>query len=92
MIRTVKKWLGINILEAENLRLAKALKVQIEAVRTAPDWAGTVEDHEVRIAWCESQLTAKTSTARIVAKPQKRTFRQFAEAASKASETEETSE
>lgn len=51
--------------------------------------AADVEDHEARIAFCEGQLTAKTSSPKIVAKAHKVNFRQFAEAASKASEDAE---
>lgn len=86
---------SITKLKSENLRLAEAIKVHERRLKTADahfdEFNKTDEDQEARIAFCESQLTAKTSTAKIVPKPQKRTFRQFAEAASKASETEETS-
>jgi len=46
----------------------------------------SLDDHEARIAYLENRLTAKQSEAKIVPKTQKTTFRQFAEAASKASE------
>lgn len=48
------------------------------------------EDHEVRIAFLEKGLTSKSATAKIVPKAHKATFRQFAQAASQASEPQET--
>jgi hypothetical protein len=101
MVGALKKWLGIDVLERENLRLAKAEKVAIAradealsqcgiAIQTSADARALYLDHEVRIAFCESQLTSKQSTAKIVPKAHKTTFRQFAEAASRASEPEES--
>jgi predicted Ser/Thr protein kinase len=116
MVRKIKyllrNWLGFDLIAAENLRLARAVKAlekrldetieraksEDEQIREAlngsvsmlrkefPDLA----DHEVRIEFLESQLTAKTSTAKIVPKAHKATFRQFAQAASQASEPQET--
>lgn len=85
MVGALKKWLGIDVLGRENFRLAKAMLALEKRLCELED------DFEVRIAFCESQLTAKTSSPKIVAKAHKRTFRQFAEAASQATE-EETAE
>jgi hypothetical protein len=118
--RWLKKWLGVDLLAAENLRLAKACKaletrfdsltntvngdhdvrltvaetnlnnLQETAARVDADQQMRIDDYEARITFLESQLTAKTSTAKIVPKAHKTTFRQFAEAASRASEPEES--
>lgn len=46
------------------------------------------QDHEVRIAFLEKQLTSKTATAKIV--PKATNWKQFRSAAEKASEQQET--
>ena len=79
MVVAIKRWLGIEALERENVILAKKLKA-LDAMSQYH------EDHEARIAYLENRLTAKQSEAKIVPKAHKTTFRQFAEAASKASE------
>lgn len=104
MVGTVKRWLGIDVLqdrvttvEAENLRLARAilaLEKRVALNENAIDAArkeslgnaAEIEDYEARIAFCESHLTQKPSEAKIVPKAHKTTYRQFAEAASKATE------
>lgn len=76
--------------KAENLRLARAILALEKLIQD--DWKieranpEQVEDHEARIAFCESRLTPKPSEAKIVPRPHKTTFRKFAEAASKATE------
>ena len=74
----------IATLKRENLSCAKAVVTQTRRLDE------TAEDYESRIAFLENSLTAKASEAKIIPKAHKTTFRQFAEAASKASE--ETSE
>jgi hypothetical protein len=90
--RWLKAWLGVDKLKAENLRLAKAIlaleKRIVEREVESGNQALVQDDHEVRIAFLENSLTAKASTAKIVPKAHKGTFRQFAEAASKATEEE----
>lgn len=86
MVGKVKKWLGIDVLEKENLRLAKALHIHSGRIDDLEKLYAESNDHEARIAFCESRLTPKQSEAKIVPKAHKRTFRQFAEAASKATE------
>lgn len=87
MVGAVKRWLGIDVLERENLRLAKACKSLDSAKeKDSHDYRVIFADFEARIAFFESRLTPKPSEAKIVPRPHKTTFRQFAEAASKATE------
>jgi hypothetical protein len=70
-------------LKRENYNLAAAVVKQGKRI-------DLTEDHEVRITFMEKGLTSKTATAKIVPKAHKATFRQFAQAASQASESQET--
>lgn len=89
MVSTIVRWikdrLGISALERENVQLAK----RIIAIQSAGDARALYLDHEARIAFCENSLTAKQTAAKIVPKAHKSTTRQFLEAASKATETEQ---
>lgn len=92
IVRWIKDRLGISALERENVQLVRALLSQTNRL---DDLVGQVfnlmkesQDYAARIAFLENSLTAKATTAKIVPKPHKTTFRQFAEAASKASEEE----
>lgn len=99
----LKKWLGVIALEVENHRLItegleyeKNMRVMDQAISTTlarhrleiNEVAAASSDHEARIAFCEGQLTAKTSSPKIVPKAHKVNFRQFAAAASEATEPE----
>lgn len=103
MVGTIKRWLGIDVLEAENLRLARAIHSQATRLKecetaSSSSFANTVhlgviegkrdEDHEVRIAFLENSLTAKTSEAKIVPKATKPNWKTFRTAAEKATEQE----
>ena len=107
--RWLKKWLGLDVIESENLRLARAIlalesrledtirRAQSEDDQIREALNGSVkmlrgefpnlDDHEARIAFCESQLTAKPSSPKIV--PKAANWKQFRTAAEKASETEQ---
>jgi hypothetical protein len=90
--------MGISALERENVQLAKALIALGHKIDGIPycdpnriDLAlKETEDHEARIAFLENRLTAKGSEAKIVPKAKPVTFRQFAAAASVATETEDS--
>lgn len=88
--RWIRFWLYIDVLENENLRLARAIQAQAARLKTLEGRPEKNEDHEARIVFLENNLTAKQSAAKIVPKAHKTTFRQFAEAASKATEQETT--
>lgn len=130
----LKKWLGIDVLEVENLTLVLAVAAHAKRMeqerRDSVEWCDSTNkdiltckavllshtdrlddlvgrvalveepvnqcladcaklpDFEARIAFLENSLTAKATTAKIVPKPHKATFRQFAAAASAQQETE----
>lgn len=97
MKRWLKRWLGISQLEAENLRLFRAilaLEKKIESNENAVDAANKlmlsahaeIEDQEARLAFLEKPLTPTATSPKIVPKAHKLTFRQFAEVASRATE------
>lgn len=91
---------NISMLKRENISLAKAEKVALNradeaitradiAIKMANDClAKRDEDHEVRIAFLENSLTAKTSEAKIVPKATKPNWKTFRTAAEKATEQE----
>lgn len=111
--RWLKKWLGLDVVEAENLRLARAILAMekrfgedvVECERRSKvaylllegrvtTCSGNVSslgevsnDHEARIAFCESRLTPKPSEAKIV--PKAANWKQFRSAAEKATEAEQ---
>ena len=76
MVGTIKRWLGIDVLERENLTMARALNTfQIDAKKThdiALDCEAVYKDHETRLRSIESEPKAEP-------KPRARTvpFRQF---------------
>lgn len=98
MVSTIKRWLGIDVLEEENLRLVKSALAtkerfelhmgHIEDTRARVGRENvTTQDHEARIAFLENSLTAKPTTAKIV--PKTANWKQFRTAAEKASESEQ---
>lgn len=89
--RWLKDWLGISIIERENLQLAKTLVAQTKRIDEQNERIESLQEWEVRISFLEKCLTAKATTAKIVPKPHKVTTRQFLEAASKATEDKEES-
>lgn len=94
LVRTVKS-LASNLEESEKIEVEEFGRVWAKCYSTDTQVANMVsanEDHEARIAYLEKSLTAKPSEAKIVPKAHKRTFRQFAEAASRATEAQETAE
>lgn len=92
--RWLKKWLEVDVLEQENLILAKALKRHEENDKIFEEGLNqcladckNMPDIEVRIAFLENSLTAKPTTAKIV--PKTANWKQFRTAAEKASESEQ---
>lgn len=90
----------IKVLETENLRLARAILaleqrlcridgIHVELAQADVGVVNELRDHEARIAFCEGQLTAKTSSPKIV--PKAHNWKQFRSAAEKASENEQES-
>lgn len=71
--------------EKNSMALGQCTTAITKRLRTVEE---SIEDHEARIAFLENSLTAKATTAKIVPKPHKATFRQFAAAASAQQETE----
>jgi len=90
MVSAIKQWLGIDVLEGENVRLARALKAQHERIKTLESRPVVNEDHEARIDYLEKRLTSQASEAKIVPKAAKANWKQFRTAVEVASEPKET--
>ena len=93
MVGTIKRWLGIDVLERENLTLAKALKAAHRRIGEIE--AATLKDREATTklsGWVESlekDLTPEPAKPKIVAKPKPVTWKHFRSAIEKASEPQE---
>jgi hypothetical protein len=80
MVGAIKRWLGIDTLENENLRLAKAILAQRERIdKLSEDLAITLQKN----------LTTESAKPKIVPRPQRVNWRQAREALEKASEPQE---
>ena len=86
MVGKIKRWLGIEALERENLILAKAVKAhtdRLDAVeRDVKDNLAALTDHE-------KHLTSEPARPKIEPKPKRTTWKQFRSAAEKANDLEE---
>jgi hypothetical protein len=70
MVGAVKRWLGIDVLERENLQLAKALKtLRTDTNEHCDDLKKLGEDVTVLMADREKRLTSEQPKPKIVAKP-----------------------
>lgn len=92
MVGTLKKWLGIDVLERENLTLAKALKSAHRRITELKDeietlWASE-RGADSRIGSLEKHLTSEPAKPKIVAKPQRTSWKQFRSVAEKATDPE----
>jgi hypothetical protein len=89
MVSAIKRWLGIDRLEHENLRLARSLisaharigKLEVSA-------KGLREAIEEKVDAIEKQLTPEAPKAKIVPKPQRVNWGSFRAAVENASEPE----
>jgi hypothetical protein len=95
MVGTLKKWLGIDVLERENLTLAKALKAAHRRIGEIESAALKDREATVKLSgWVESlekDLTPEASAPKIVPKPKPVTWKHFRSAIEKASEPQEES-
>lgn len=86
--RWLKKWLGLDVIEDENLRLARAIlamEKRLEEIEKLTEfYRAEWDDHEGRLVFLETKLTAKPSSPKIV--PKAANWKQFRTAAEKASE------
>lgn len=83
MVGTIKRWLGINKLEDENIRLAKAILAQRERI-------DKLSEDLVQLAITSQKgLTTEPAKPKIVPRPQRVNWRQAREALEKASEPQE---
>jgi hypothetical protein len=104
MVGTIKRWLGIEALERENLTLAKALKAahrriaevreeaKSEDSRIREETIPGIGNHEERIVSLEQRLTAEAEKPKIIAKPaapKRVNWRQAREALEKANDVVE---
>lgn len=101
MVSAIKRWLGIDVLERENLTLAKALKAahrriaevreeaKSEDSRIREETIPGIGNHEERIVSLEQRLTAEAEKPKIIAKPaapKRVNWRQAREALEKAND------
>ena len=85
MVNTIKKWLGIDVLERENLTLAKAAVAHSKRIDEALEAAHVAQ----RMALDnQNSLTPEPAKPKIVAVPQRVNWKQFRTAAERASEPE----
>ena len=85
MVSALKRWLGIESLERENLILEKAVKAQKERIERLEQ---DQKDNLASIADLEKRLTSEPAKPKIVPKPQRTSWKQFRSAAEKASDPE----
>ena len=74
MVGTIKRWLGIDALEHENLILAKALKAHTERLNIIEQDA---RDTLSQVVDLQNSLTAETAKPKIVAKPMRMIWKNF---------------
>lgn len=85
MVGALKRWLGIDVLERENLTLAKAVKaLQERVIQCEGDCKSALEI----VGDCQKLLTNKVPSRNIVPKPHKPSWRNFRVAMEKATEEE----
>ena len=86
MVGAVKRWLGIDALERENLTLAKSAKAQsIRISATESD----LEQALSEIDGLKKGLTAEPAKGKIVPKPRHTTWKTFRSAAERANDPQE---
>lgn len=92
MVSTIKRWLGIDALERENLILAKAFKAQGERIGIL-ELETAILRHDLQELSRDSgkELTPAPVKPKIVSKPMKKAvnWKSFRSAAEKASEPQE---
>jgi hypothetical protein len=89
MVGAIKKWLGIEELERENLTLAKSLLAYRKRLDTVEE---DVRQNVAAMAELENRLTAEAEKPKIIAKPaapKRVNWRQAREALEKASDSPE---
>lgn len=74
MVGAVKRWLGIDVLERENLKLARSMLSLREALKSKTD-ADETKELASRIASLEKGLTAKPEKPKIEPRPKRMTWR-----------------
>lgn len=74
MVGAVKRWLGIDVLERENLKMARSILALREALKSKTD-ADVSESLAARVTSLEKSLTPEPAKAKIVAKPKRMTWR-----------------
>lgn len=72
MVGTVKKWLGIDLIERENLTLAKALKAHTDRLDKLEQ---DQKDNLAAIAEIEKRLTSAAAKLKIEPKPPRLNWR-----------------
>jgi hypothetical protein len=85
MVGALKKWLGIDVLERENLTLARSLQAHSKRIDEALE-AGHIGQRMALDA--QKELTSEPAKPKIVAKPQRTSWKQFRSAAEKATDPE----
>ncbi len=85
MVGTIKRWLGIDVLERENVRLAQAVLAQRKRIDEIP----SLDDHEARIAYIEKDLTSEKEKPKIEPKPKARNWKTFRSQVEQATEPQE---
>ena len=83
MVSALKRWLGIESLERENLILEKAVKAQKERIEKLEQ---DQKDNLASIADLEKRLTSEPAKPKIVPKPPKLNWRQVQNAVAKANQ------
>jgi len=83
MVDKIKKWLGIDALERENLILVKSVKAQKERIEKLEQ---EQKDTFTAIADFEKRLTSEPVKPKIVPKPPKLNWRQVQTAVAKANQ------